>query len=462
MSSLNEKIPYREQADKLFYLPSSQDEVENQQVQQIIPFLGAGVSISARPVAAKKPLPQPPSEQDLQDVCKRLSLEGASAQLFIRMAAFLAVRMNELEKASPTFSDDQLLDYLEKDASPPSARQLARLFTNLSTHTAFKEVVDRLKDLFPEHYINSSEDDQIDMLRRLSRITRIADPPDPLTSITSYYEKKFGRKSLWKNLRLVISGKKAPTLTHRLLAAAAKFYYERKDIWHEDYVILTTNYDCLMEDALDSAGVDYVALTTRMSDQKVLVRFSDSIPDAKQFSDNQSGKSFPTMLFLKKPKNMVIVCKLHGCLNSKLTEQDDGVIISDNDYVKYITQMNSTGGIIPSYVSQLMQDKAFLFLGYSLSDWNVRSVFETIRKTRGKEFRDVDYAVTSYVGDYDQLFFDKNNVTILKTDLNTYSSSIVAELHKRKSNNPDKWGELVDRIFSSIPELQTNQTVNAK
>lgn len=453
-------IPYREQADKLFYLPSPQEQVENPH-QQIIPFLGAGVSISARPLAAMNPPPQPPSEPRLKALCKILGLEGTSAQLFIRMAAFLAVSMNESEKTSPTFSDDQLLDYLEQEEWPPSARELARLFTNISEHTAYREVVDRLKGLFPEQYINNSEDEQIEMFRRLSRITRIADPPDPLTSITSYYEKKLGRKSLWKNLRSVISTKKTPTLTHRMLAAAAKFYFERKDIFPEDYVILTTNYDCLMEDALDEAGVDYVALATRMSDQKVLVRFSDSLPNAKQFSERQSGKYFPKELFLKKPKNMVIVCKLHGCLNPKLTEQDDGVIISDNDYVNYITQMYSTQGIIPSYVSQLMQDKPFLFLGYSLSDWNVRSVFENIRKRRGREFSDVDYAVTSYVGDYDQLFFDKNNVTILKTDLNTYSSSVVAQLRRRKENNPDKWGELVDRVFSSIPELQTNEAVNA-
>jgi hypothetical protein len=32
-----------------------------------------------------------------------------------------------------------------------------------------------------------------------------------------------------------------------------------------------------MEDALDKAGVDYVAITIRKSDQRVLVRFSDGI-----------------------------------------------------------------------------------------------------------------------------------------------------------------------------------------
>jgi hypothetical protein len=441
----HEDISYREQADKLFNLPAFQQSETG--VQQFVPFLGAGVSISARPVSPKpKPIAEPDPAR-IEEICKTLNLEGQSARLFMRMAIFLALCLESAEKEYPNLNEDQLLDRLRDDVAPPSGRQLARLFANLSTYSGFKKVVDSLSGLFPKDYLNATERQQIEMLKRLARITRIADPPDPLTSITSYFESKVGRGSLWSNLSLVISDKNNVTPTHKLLAASAKRYFEQPDVL-DDFLILTTNYDCLMEDALDRIGVDYVALTTRKSDQKVLVRFSNTVKDAANLTKTISGMYYPDKLFLRKPKPLVIVCKMHGCLNKALTEKDDGLVISDNDYVNYISQMNSGHGIIPSYVNTLMQNKPFLFLGYSLNDWNVRSVFETIRKKRGEDFGGQDYAVMWYVGEYERLFFKRNDVAILKTDLNSYCASTVAVLKTLKEGNPAHWGELADRIIS--------------
>jgi len=452
------QVSYSEQANQLFNLPAwQQGKTEG---QQIIPFLGAGVSVSGRKRSASPAaLDQPPDPLKIEQFCGSLGIEGESAKLFMRMAVFLAASLNVAEKDLHRFSDDQLQDNLQNDSSPPSARELARLFANLSTYSAFKQVVDSLSPLFPKDFINATEPQQIDMLKLLARITRIADPPDPLSSITGYYESKTTRQSLWTALHLIISGKNKPTLTHQLLAAAAKRYFQQAGVW-QDYLILTTNYDCLMEDALDLAKVDYVVLAPR-KDQKVMVRFSDGIEGAEELTRMNSGTSYPDKLYLKKPKNMVVICKMHGCLNPKLTDKDDGLVISDNDYVNYISQMNSAHGTLPSYVNTLMQDKPFLFLGYSLTDWNVRSVFETIRKKRGEDFGGQDYAVTSYLGDYELQFFKRTGVAILKTDLNTFVHSVMAVLQKLKGSNSERWGTLVDGILSSMPEMGGTEAANA-
>ena len=453
------QVSYSEQANQLFNLPAWQQGKTER--QQIIPFLGAGVSVSARKSSAgPTPLDKPPDLAQIEQFCVSLGIEGDSARLFLRMAVFLAARLHAAEKDSGNFNDDQLLDDLQNDASPPTARELARLFSNLSTYSAFKQVVDGLSPLFPKDFINATESQQIDMLKLLARVTRIADPPDPLSSITGYYESKTTRRSLWTNLHLIISGKNKPTLTHKLLAAAAKRYFEQPRVW-QDYLILTTNYDCLMEDALDLAKVDYVVLAPRKSDQKVLVRFSNGIENAEELTRMHSGNFYPDNLYLQKDGKMVVVCKMHGCLNPKLTDKDDGLVISDNDYVNYISQMNSVHGTLPSYVNTLMQDKPFLFLGYSLADWNVRSVFETIRKKRGQDFGGQDYAVTSYLGDYELEFFKRNGVAILKTDLNTFVRSVTDVLQKLKGHNSERWGTLVDNILSSLPEMASNQVANA-
>jgi hypothetical protein len=452
------QIPYRELSENLFLLPAWRE--KQTEAQRFIPFLGAGVSLSARTNQISTPR-QEPDLQRIETCCASLGLQGASTQLFIRMAVYLALCMEAAEKTSPNLDEDRLLDDLQKEAFPPSARELARLFSNLSTYTAFTQVADTLKNAFPEGFINAPESQQIHMLKLLARVTDIADPPDPLTSITSYYENKNGRTSLWTKLRSVISYKKEPTLTHRLLAAAAKRHVEQPDVW-QDYLILTTNYDCLMEDALDEARVDYAVLATRKRDNKVLVRFSDGVKDAARFKALNSEIYYPDRLVLQKPKFMVVICKIHGCLNPNLSDKDDGVVISDNDYVNYISQMNSSQGTIPSHVNTLMQDKLFLFLGYSLNDWNVRSVFETIRKKRGELLNDTDqdYAVMKYLGDYERPFFQRNDVAILKTDLNTFATGLVEDLERMRNNDSD-WAPLVDKILSAprltaTPEIGRN------
>ena len=457
--SEGDKIPYKDQADKLFNLVAWQQKKTDK--QQIIPFLGAGVSISARPGKPKPAALAPPDPALIDDFAKALGLDQSNAKLFIRMAAFIALCLNKAEKDLPDLSDDQLQYQLEQDPGPPSARQLTRMFCALSKYSSLEQVVDNLQDFFPPGFINASKTEQVTTLKRLGRITRLADPPDQLTSITSYYENKVDRPSLWSNLSLVISRKNQPAPTHELIAAAAKHHFSNYNKPLQDYVILTTNYDCLMEDALDKAKVDYVVLTTRKSDQKVLVRFSDGIEDAENWTQMNSETSYPTKFFLQKPQNLVLLCKMHGCLNPRLKDSDDGVIISDNDYVDYIEQMNSSEGAFPSYVSNIMRDKPFLFLGYSFGDWNVRSVFQTIRKKRSENRKFRDFAVTNYLGEYEQQFFNTNNVAVLKTDLNNFTEGIINDLKKRKANNPEEWGPIVDAILSSYLATQSREPVNA-
>lgn len=450
-------ISYREQAEKLFDLNGGQS---NSSGQLIIPFLGAGVSVSGQPPmppfeAAKKL----PDDTTIEQCCDRLGLTSNDARLLLRIAVFLACRLQE--EKPPTINDDELLDYLQNEIFPPSGSDLARLFATLSPFTSLAEIVENLRSIVPPGRLPATSHEQIEMLKRLAKITRVGDPADRLTAITSYYENKYTRGSLWTNLRRVISDKNKVTPTHKLLAAAARQHFKQPYGW-QDYLILTTNYDCLMEEALEKAEVDYVVLTTRKKDQRVLVRFSPRIKDAANLANANSGK-YPNNLSLMKPKSMVVIYKLHGCLNPALNETDDGVVISDNDYVDYISQMNSLHGSIPAYVNALMQNKAFLFLGYSLNDWNVRSVFETMRKKRGEDFTDQDYSVMSYVGPFEKLFFQRNSITILNTDLNSYVAGILSVLEglKKNKNKPEYWKALADDILSVVTGQDLNQVSNS-
>jgi hypothetical protein len=117
---------------------------------------------------------------------------------------------------------------------------------------------------------------------------------------------------------------------------------------------------------------------------------------------------------------MAIVYKLHGCLHPDRRENDDGLIISENDYVQFISDLRD---IIPAHVGNLLGAKRLLLLGYSFSDWNVRSLYERIKK-RADAGRAGDYAVTRSLSTFEQSYFAQQDIIVVKTDLTTFANGI--------------------------------------
>jgi hypothetical protein len=422
------KIPYPDQARKLFNLYA--EDLDTVGEQQIIPFLGAGASISARPPNShKEPEPKFPNPLVIDGISTELGFSG-KARAFLEIAILIGCLLQSSETGNPQTNED-LLQRLKDGEYPPSAGELAGLFSELSAYTGFEGLVKDLRARFPQGLFATKEADQIEAMKLVARVTGIADPPDALASITSYFESKAGRRSVWENLRLTLANKKSPAPIHKLLACSAAEHLDGDGAL--DYLILTTNYDSLMEQALEDRGVPYVVLLTRNQDGKVAIRCSSLVNDPEKLVMRNSDR-FPNNFTLLKSQRLCVLYKVHGCVDPRLTLRDDAIVISDKDYVNYISRMSTNDGAIPSYVTDLMRWKPFIFLGYSLSDWNVRSIFETVRGKRGEEADAQDYAVMHRVREFEKIFFQTNNVIILKTDLNAFVSGVLSHLpedHRR-------------------------------
>ena len=109
----------------------------------------------------------------------------------------------------------------------------------------------------------------LDMLRTLATLAGVA--PAPLALISAYFEEVRRRRTLIDDLGGIFANKTTPTQTHHLVARAARWHLgerARKDQrpvrgGKGHYLIVTTNYDCLMEHALD---VPYVVLSMSHTD----------------------------------------------------------------------------------------------------------------------------------------------------------------------------------------------------
>ena len=140
--------------------------------------------------------------------------------------------------------------------------------------------------------------------------------------------------------------------------------------------------------------------------------------------EERNKPAYAKQFILMRREPLVVVYKIHGSLSEQERRDDDSIVISDNDYVQYISRMSSTEGALPAHVRNLMLEKPLLFLGYSLNDWNVRSIFEMIRQERGSEFEVKDYSVVRSFTKPEEAYCGRQRVDIVHTELQAFVGGI--------------------------------------
>jgi hypothetical protein len=168
-----------------------------------------------------------------------------------------------------------LIDY----PYPPFSWELAEFFSLLTPYNTLEDnalTKIRTDELLPKAFLDANQREIVVALKVFARLTDITSPNDPLTSISAYYEQTSDRTTLWKRLLEIFENKQEPTRTHILVANSAAQYL--KSSKSNLYLIITTNYDCLMETALSKTPdgpVPYVALTMNREDGKIHARFGN-------------------------------------------------------------------------------------------------------------------------------------------------------------------------------------------
>jgi hypothetical protein len=366
--------------------------------------------------------------------------------LAVRLASSIEV---EEEFSSEAASDAQTT-YRKALGSrfPPSASDLAEVLAKLSSYDNFERPLQKLRGL-----MTADESDLIQMIRWIALLTDITQPTASLLSVSSYYEYTSDREDLWEKLHRVFANKSLPTATNFLVARAAHWHLRPERRARKNYLVVTTNYDRLMEIALDVFKVPYCVLTVDRTDRHVDARFSDSVQnylgfdekEYREFQNEVNGTRFPANFTLEIGRPLVVLYKIHGCL-FPIRPGGDSIILSDEDYIDYLCHMSDNAGMIPSAVGELMEGKGFLFAGYSFSDWNVRGIYKKLVEKRGganslnsgisglsptvKQSRVQDYAVVRNVNVYESAFFRQKDISLLQTELDQFSRRLRAEARR--------------------------------
>jgi SIR2-like domain len=125
-------------------------------------------------------------------------------------------------------------------------------------------------------------------------------------------------------------------------------------------VIVTTNYDSLTEQALRAATVPLRHVKKK---PRVLV-YEPKFDSKAQVILDEPSEEQPLLFYI------------HGNL-----ERRDNIVVTAEDYIKFIGRMTQKDQFhpIPQWIRTRIQQWPTLFVGYSLRDYNLRLLFQTLR-----------------------------------------------------------------------------------
>lgn len=217
-----------------------------------------------------------------------------------------------------------------------------------------------------------------------------------------------------------------PLQVHRWLGELAQALRER-------LLIVTTNTDTLLEQALRDQGLAYEVVSYVSHGEgsgNFLHRTAEGSPQIVERPHEydgvqRSGKSFPVIL------------KLLGSVDLDDSERDSYVLAED-DYIKFV-RADLSRRLPVSLVSRLMRS-GFLFLGCPAETWTDRIAVTNLLDLEPQSLRFKSWAISTRMTGLELAFWDSRHVKAGRAEVPTFAEDLLRSVEfKRSSPGPPPW-----------------------
>jgi hypothetical protein len=260
-------------------------------------------------------------------------------------------------------------------------------------------------------------------------------PPEETTRdllrVAQYVGVRRGWGKLYQDLRGVFTTDYVPNSVHRFLA---RIPAELRAANVPQQLVITTNYDDALERAYDEAGEQFDVVYYDARRDGHLGKFFHRRPGAETPELIEVPNEYAELDFAERP----VILKIHGAIDRSEAARDSFVITED-DYIEYLTRDEIRGF---SAIKAPMQQRSFLFLGYSLQDWNLRVLLNRIWDQHGPTMhswaiqkRD-DRRSEQSIEVERKLWDDRGDVELLFEDLAVYIEKLRACLVGAEQPSP--------------------------
>jgi hypothetical protein len=260
-----------------------------------------------------------------------------------------------------------------------------------------------------------------ELARELARQFKYPQPDLDLARISQYGDLREGMGKLYEKLRYLFTPGFLPSRVHRFLATLPPAEPERGRLENRNLLIVTTNYDDLMERTLETVRSYDVVFYDPDPDEKPR-RFWHKKPDGTTVKIVDPG-TYDYAFFDERP----VVLKIHGSID-RSNQGREGYVITEDHYIEYLAE-ETLEKLLPEEFLTKLRNNHVLFLGYSLRDWNLRVFLRRLKRNPKKAYK--AWAVLPEADELEEQFWQRQEVGILKVTLKTYIEAVAKEIAAR-------------------------------
>ncbi len=242
--------------------------------------------------------------------------------------------------------------------------------------------------------------------------------PRDLVRVSQFVAVKSGIGPLYDELRKIYKADYPPTALHQFFAALPALM--RQQGLTPQLMIVTTNYDDALGRAFRAANEPF-DLVTYVAEGEARGKFIHIAPDGKTRPIDKPNKYLGLSL-----DERTTILKIHGVVDRQNRARDSYVITEDH-YIDYLAHKDIAQQL-PAQLLEKMSWSHFLFLGYSLRDWNLRVILHRIWGEQKFKYKAWSVSDNALPGEkpqaLEQDFWRLRDVDIIKMPLDDYVESL--------------------------------------
>ncbi len=245
-----------------------------------------------------------------------------------------------------------------------------------------------------------------------------------LARVSQYITVTKGTGSLYEDLHSLLDADYPVTTLHQFFAKLptilAQVGYPPR---HQ--LIVTTNYDDLMERAFDNCGVAY-DVVSYIAEGEGRGKFVHRSPDGDARLIDKPNEYGGISLDQQRSFRRPVILKIHGAVD-RAAGGNDSYVITEDDYIEYLIRTDISH-LIPVTLAEKLKRSHFLFLGYGLRDWNVRAILYRIWGEQKLKWK--SWTVHPDPDPLDQKFWTKRDVEVFSMSLDAYVKGLAERVER--------------------------------
>jgi len=239
-----------------------------------------------------------------------------------------------------------------------------------------------------------------------------------LPQVAQYIAVMKGSGPLYDELHTLLDTDLPPTAVHRFFAALPPLLREH-GAPHQ--LIVTTSYDLALERAFLDAGEEF-DVVSYLAAGRNRGKFCHVGPDGTG-TLIEVPNTYATELSLDR---RTIILKLHGQVGRSAEDREwESFVVTEDDYIEYLAQ-SEVASVVPVALGAKLRRSHFLFLGYTMADWNLRLLLHRLWGDQPLSYR--SWAVQPEPMPIEREFWRRRDVDVLEIPLERYVTALARQV----------------------------------